>query len=247
MSLKNIFLKTKITYKIYLFYNLYIRHKSYLKRRQYSQWGEDIFINNFFKNKDKGIYLDIVCYHPYMYSNTCLLYKRGWKGINVDINPTAIDLFNIARPGDTNICATIDSKKRNYKVFMDDPFSPVNTLNKNFYKTFKKSFFKNKKILNVQAKTINEIFHLNGINENVDFINIDAEGSDFKILNQININRIRPKLVSIETHNVDGKKSKDFKSISNLLKKNKYVIFKRVGPTTLFRLVKKKTRLLGRV
>jgi len=63
VSLKNIFLKTKITYKIYLYYNLYIRHKSYLKRKQYSQWGEDQFINQFFKDKIDGIYLDIGCFH----------------------------------------------------------------------------------------------------------------------------------------------------------------------------------------
>ena len=86
MSLKNIFLKTKLTYKIYLYYNLYIRHKSYLKRTQYSQWGEDQFINQFFKDKIDGIYLDIGCFHPVMYSNTCLLHKKGWRGINIDIN-----------------------------------------------------------------------------------------------------------------------------------------------------------------
>ena len=238
MSLKKIFLKTKFSYRLYLYYNLYIRHKCYLKRKQYSQWGEDRFINNFFRNKNSGIYLDIGCYHPFMYSNTCILHKKGWKGINIDINPTAIDLFNIARPKDINLCATIDNKKKEHKVFMDDPFSPVNTLNKDFYKRFKKSFFKNKKILTVRSKTIEEIFLSNGINENIDFINIDAEGSDFKILNQININKLGAKLISIETHNVDGSESQDSSLITTFLKKNNYTIFKRVGPTSLFKLSK---------
>ena len=107
MSLKKIFLKTKFTYKLYLFYNLFIRHKSFLNRKQYSQWGEDLYINSFFKNKNKGIYLDIGCFHPVMYSNTCLLYKKGWRGINIDINKTSIDLFNILRPKDINICACL--------------------------------------------------------------------------------------------------------------------------------------------
>ena len=53
MSLRKIFLKNKFTYKIYLFYNLYIRHKAFLNRASYSQWGEDLEIINFFKNKKK--------------------------------------------------------------------------------------------------------------------------------------------------------------------------------------------------
>ena len=96
MSLKKIFLKSKITYKIYLYYNLYIRHKGFLSRKRYSQWGEDEFIAEFFKDNQNGIYLDIGCFNPFMYSNTCLLHKKGWSGINIDINPTSIDLFNIA-------------------------------------------------------------------------------------------------------------------------------------------------------
>ena len=94
MSLKKIFLKTKISYKLYLYYNLYIRHKGFLRREGYSQWGEDQYIAQFFKEKEKGIYLDIGCFNPFMYSNTCLLHRRGWEGINIDINPTSIDLFN---------------------------------------------------------------------------------------------------------------------------------------------------------
>ena len=92
MSLKKIFLKNKFTYKIYLYYNLYIRHKSFINRKQYSQWGEDLFIEDYFKNKNKGTYLDIGCFHPFMYSNTCLLHKKGWSGVNIDINQTSIEI-----------------------------------------------------------------------------------------------------------------------------------------------------------
>ena len=236
MSLKKIFLKTKFTYQLYLYYNLYLRHKCFLKRKQYSQWGEDIFIDDFFKKKSNGVYLDIGCYHPFMYSNTCLLYKKGWKGINIDINQTSIDLFNIARPKDINICTTIDKDKKEHKVYLDDPFSPVNTLEKQVYKSFKKTFFKNEKFLTVKSKTMKEIFNLNNMQEKVDFINIDAEGSDYKILKQIDLSKYETKLISIETHNVDGSKSKDFNSITNFLIKKDYKIFKRVGPTTLFKL-----------
>ncbi len=236
MSLKKIFLKTKFTYKIYLYYNLYIRHKCFIKRKQYSQWGEDLFISSFFNNKNKGIYLDIGCFHPYMYSNTCLLHKKGWSGINIDINQTSIDLFNIVRPNDTNICTAINEERKEFKIYFDDPFSPVNTVDQKFYESLKKSFFKDKKIFTVQSKTIQEIVDISKIESVIDFINIDAEGLDFEILKQINLSKYKVKLLSIETHNVDGLKTEHFDSIKKFLEKDNYSIFKRVGPTTLFAL-----------
>ncbi len=236
MSLKKIFLKTKFTYKIYLYYNLYIRHKCFIKRKQYSQWGEDLFISSFFKNKNKGIYLDIGCFHPYMYSNTCLLHKKGWSGINIDINQTSIDLFNIVRPNDANICTAINEERKEFKIYFDDPFSPVNTADEKFYESLKRSFFKDKKIFTVQSKTIQEIVDISKIESVIDFINIDAEGLDFEILKQINLKKYKVKLLSIETHNVDGSKTEHFDSIKNFLEKDGYFIFKRVGPTTLFTL-----------
>jgi hypothetical protein len=234
MSLRRIFLKSKISYKIYLYYNLYIRHKGFLRRERYSQWGEDQFISEYFKDKKNGIYLDIGCFNPFMYSNTCLLYKKGWAGINVDINPTSIDLFNIARPNDFNICTTVDDEKKSFEVFLDDPFSPLNTLDKKFYKNLSKSSLTKKKFSSIVSKSIEEIIILSGVKKNIDFINIDVEGSDYKILTQINIYKLNPKLISIETHNVDGSESENFHNIHEYLIKNNYTIFKRVGPTTLF-------------
>lgn len=235
MSLKKIFLKTKISYKIYLYYNLYIRHKGFLRRERYSQWGEDQYITQFFKEKEKGIYLDIGCFNPFMYSNTCLLHRRGWKGINIDINPTSIDLFNIARPNDFNICTALNDEKKTFEVYQDDPFSPINTLDKKFYESLEKSFFKNKKIFNIKSKTIDEIIDLSGIKENIDFINIDVEGSDYQVLKQIKIDKLKPKLISIETHNVGGSESENSRYITSFLKENNFDILKRVGPTTLFK------------
>ena len=236
MSLKKLFFKNKITYKIYLYYNLYIRHKCFLNRSHYSQWGEDSLISTFFEGKKKGIYLDIGCFHPYMYSNTCLLNKKGWSGINIDINQTSIDLFNIARPKDINLCTTISEEKNDFRVYYDDPFSPVNTLDKSFYESLSKTFFKDKAILSIKSKTIQEVIEIGKIKHFIDFINIDVEGMDFEVLKQIDINKFKVKLISIETHNVDGSKSKQFDTILNYLQKHGYTVYKRVGPTTLFNL-----------
>ena len=235
MSLKKLFLKTKLSYKIYLYYNLYIRHKGYLNRKQYSQWGEDKFISEYFREKREGVYLDVGCFHPFMYSNTCLLHQKGWRGINIDINPTSIDLFNIVRPKDINLCTTINETKKVFNVFYDDPFSPINTLDKKFYENLKNKYLKDRKKLTVESKSISEILDISKMNQNIDFINIDVEGMDFEILKNINLTRLKPRLISIETHDVEGLKSKDFESIVELLDRNSFSIHRRVGPTSLFR------------
>ena len=233
MSLKNFFLKSKFTYRIYLYYNLFIRHKCFLKKSQYSQWGEDIFINEYFKGKKKGIYFDVGCFHPVMYSNTCLLHKRGWHGVNIDINPTSIDLFNIIRPNDFNLCTTVNEDQKEFKIYYDHPFSPVNTLDETYYNNFKSTFFKNKTFKKVKSKSIDEILIITK-SKNIDFLNIDVEGMDFKILYQLIPNKMKPELISIETHKVDGSKSQDCDKINDHLKDNNFKTFKRVGPTTLF-------------
>ena len=237
MSLKKIFFKTKITYKIYLYYNLYIRHKCYINRKNYSQWGEDKFINDFFIKKNNGVYLDIGCFHPVMYSNTCLLYKRGWSGINIDINPTSIDLFNIVRPKDFNLCTTIDKDEKEFNLYYYDPFSPLNTLDREFYKKMKK---KNNRILEdktVKSKTIDKIINESKIISKIDFINIDVEGRDYEILKNIKIDKLKPSLVSIETHNVDGTESENYNKIKSFLENNNFITYKRFGPSTLYKAI----------
>ena len=242
MSLKKFFFKTKFTYKVYLYYNLYIRHKGFKKKTRYSQWNEDQFILEYFKDKEKGVYFDVGCFHPFMYSNTCLLHNKGWNGINIDINPVTIDLFNIARKKDVNLCTTIDEKKSEFKFYYDHPFSPVNTLDKEFYENFKESYFQKFKkesfvgdvIKIVKSKTIDEILSISEPYTKINFLNIDIEGMDLKILKQLIPIKIKPELISIETHSPDNKKLRDCDEINDFLKKNNYNTYKRVGPTTLF-------------
>ena len=59
---------------------------------------------DYFNKTDSGFYVDIGCHHPKRFSNTYLLYKKGWNGINIDANKLTISLFNIFRARDKNYC-----------------------------------------------------------------------------------------------------------------------------------------------
>ena len=84
--------------KIYFFYNIYIRNYKFLFNS--SQFGEEKKILKFFDKNFKGNYVDLGCFHPTRLNNTFQLYKKGWRGINIDLNPLTIELFDYARPSE---------------------------------------------------------------------------------------------------------------------------------------------------
>ena len=104
----------------YLF--LLVHIKGLLKgfgKKYYSQGGEDAVLQHIFSNKKNGFYVDVGANHPMHYSNTYLLYKRGWSGINIDPNPASIKLFNWHRRRDCNINCGIaeEATKKEYYMF----------------------------------------------------------------------------------------------------------------------------------
>ena len=236
-------LKNKLFYKIYLYYNLYIRNFKYIFQKSYSQFNDDIFIKKFFKNKAAGTYVDIGCHHPFKLNNTYLLYKKGWNGLNIDLMKINIDLFNIWRPGDKNICSAVSNKNKISSVYIpnNNILSTEISIQKSYANTIKKhhknSFIK-KKILISTFENIIKNYKVNL--EKFDFLKIDIEGEDYKVLKNINLKKYKPTLICIE----DGiEKKENIKKISKYLKSIKYkLIFK--SPINLFyqKLDKKKKK-----
>ena len=99
---------------------------------------------------------------------------------------------------------------------------------------FKKEVFVGDVIKIVKSKTIDEILKIAEPYTKIDFLNIDIEGMDLKILKQLIPSKLKPRLISIETHNPDNIKLRDCDQINDFLKDNNYKMLKRVGPTTLF-------------
>ena len=197
---------SKLIFKLYIFYTG-IKYRFFTKKKTYSQFGEDLIINNFFGDFI-GKYVDIGCYHPIKYSNTALLHKKGWTGVNIDLNETSINLFNACRKNDLNIVACLSDKKEKVSVYMDSKFSALNSIHQDNSKIFK---FKNYKKLTMKTKTFSEL-----VDKNFDFLNIDCEGNDYKIIKTIDLKKYKPKLINIEV----SKENKDY--IYNYLDQNGY-------------------------
>ncbi len=237
---KNLFLnfseKYKIFYKPYLYYNLYIRNLKYLFQKSYSQFKEDAFIKNFF-NKKKGFYIDVGCNQPFKHNNTFLLYKLGWSGINIDLSKINIDLFGIIRPRDKNICEIISNKNRRIEYYIpnNNPLSTEITVKRSFAKILKKkhkNIYKKKTRNSMKWSGIKKKYKLN-INK-VDFLKIDVEGADFEVLKEMNISKLKPKLIMIEAPVFEKKSRKkinlymSLKNYKKIYKNHVNIIFKRI-------------------
>jgi len=219
-----------ILYRIKLHLNL-IRYRFFKRKSYYSKNREDIFLSNYFKNKTYGRYIDIGAYHPYRSSNTCLLNKRGWSGINIDISKTSIDLFNIARPKDINLNIAVADKKRKINVYENKKLGLMNTTNKSFASFFLKKY----KLKKIWSDSLNNILkkHSNK-NNRFDLIDIDAEGSDYSILKKINFKKYSFKLILIETHAFNIKTKSEKRKIYTFLKSKRYNCLKELHETSIF-------------
>ena len=56
----------------------------FYKKSNFSQSDEEQVLNELFNKTQKGFYVDVGCHHPRRYSNTALLYNKGWHGVNID-------------------------------------------------------------------------------------------------------------------------------------------------------------------
>jgi FkbM family methyltransferase len=237
MFKKRVFLslavKNKLLYKIYLYYNLYIRNFKYISQKSYSQFNDDIFVKKFFRNQPKGTYVDIGCHHPFKLNNTYLLYKKGWHGLNIDLMKINVDLFNIWRPRDKNICCAVSNKNKTASVYIpnNNICSTEISINKdyaNMIKRHHKNSFIKRKIKIFTFRKIIKNFNINL--DKFDFLKIDIEGEDYKVLKNINLRKYRPKLICIES---DIENNNNHNKIDKYLKSINYkIIFK--SPINLF-------------
>lgn len=219
--------KFKLLKSFYYFYNIYIRNFKFIKKC--SQFGEDEFILSLFEKNFKGKFLDVGCYHPTRHNNTHLMYKKGWSGINIDLNPLTIELFDFMRPRDININIGISDSESEKKLYFIDELNTQNTLDENqlnFLKNHHK--IKDDEIIEKKIETKN----LNTILDEykfyyIDFMNLDIEGHELNVLKTMNFEKIKIKYLCIEMIDHNEKSFENNEKIKSLLIQNDYELIKK--------------------
>jgi FkbM family methyltransferase len=214
---------------LFLFRKIYIIK---IFRIFYSQFGEDIVLKGFIlRNITDGFYVDVGCYHPKKYSNTYQLHKKGWRGINIDLDRLKIKAFNWARPEDHNVTAAVSDQKSTVKVYNFGHYSLDSTLDEH-------TAFKNREkiegVREVETRTLSEIIESSPFaGRQIDLLSIDTEGHDLNVLKSLDFEKYKPRLVIIETHlmNMDQIMESE---LYKFLKKNGYYLINWVGFTLFF-------------
>ena len=203
----------KILRNLHIIHNIYIKHKFFLKKKSYAMDNEDTAVLNYFKDKENGFYVDVGCYHPIHRNNTYLLHKKNWNGINIDTSQFSIDLFDYMRPNDLNYNCAISNKNEILKLFYQKELSQLSTTDKDQAETVFQGSIKEKAI---QAFTLDEILNKDKFkNVKIDFLDIDVEGADLRVLEGLSFDRFKPELVCVEIHAEEIKQSDIYQFLIN--------------------------------
>ena len=176
--------------------------------------GEDLVIIENFKNIKNGIYVDAGCYHPLHLNNTFLLYKKGWRGINIDLSEYSIDLFNYLRPDDININNAVTNFDGEIKFYYQKKLSQLTSVKKDTAIRRMQGKINEKKIKALKLDTILENSKYK--NKQIDLLNIDVEGGDFDALRSIDLNIYKPKIICIEIDEENILSSETYNYLLNL-------------------------------
>ena len=175
------------------------REEIRLFRSSFSQFGEDLAVTRWTDELkiEKGHYLDIGAFHPIHMSNTLLLYHRGWSGINIDMNPDKIAMFDRSRPHDDNLCCAISTGNNRYVIEHKGlPTERLRELRPD----------ENAETLDViQSRTLEEALKLAKSSHNrIDYLNIDCEGFDYEVLLNVDLKAHPIAIITIEALNLSA-------------------------------------------
>ena len=192
-KIKNKYLYSKKIniFKFFYFYFQFLKAKI-KPRLAYSHWGVDLIITKLLNSKNNGIYIDVGCHHPFLNNHTYLLYKSGWKGINIDIDYSSIDMFNFFRKNDENIQIAITDHIGEVDLFFHHNRAAKNTISREFGSNAKE-------IKKINSNTLDNIIENSKFKDSkIDFVSIDVEGNEINVLKGFNLKKYKPKLIMLE-------------------------------------------------
>lgn len=162
----------------------------------YAQNCEDLILQILLPAKS-GFYVDVGANSPDTDSVTKLFYKKGWRGINIEPVSSLYKLISQNRPRDTNLNVGVAEKSGDFKIReYQNGYHGWSTFS-NKIKNLNSRKAQSHKDYTVSVRTLRDIFADNRVKE-IDFLKVDVEGFEYKVLISNDWQRWRPKVVVIE-------------------------------------------------
>ncbi|MBG88411.1 MAG: hypothetical protein CMO80_16130 [Verrucomicrobiales bacterium] len=180
----------------------------------YSQYGEEEILLNFFEQKQGGVIVDVGACDGLTYSNSrFLIHHLAWRGLLVEPHPEFFSNLERLYENDDNVSirnvACFDEETTvDFHIFSEGIDSCASTISEEFKQKMIGAYgdkFK-KEPIKVQAVTLKSLL---SEYDHVDFLSVDCEGVDMKVLRSNDWSKNRPSLVCVE-HSMDEDELKDF-------------------------------------
>ena len=210
-------------------------------KKSYSISSVDLVIDRMFANSNNGIYLDVGCNHPIKFNNTYLLHKRGWSGINIDLDSRSIKEFKKFRPKDYNVQKIVSGNEEMKEIYIYHEKSAVNTLSKELV-DYRKT--KPRKTLKGRSSTLNKIIEESPFkSKKINLISIDIENHEYEALRNFNFEKYKVDVIITECTDLSQRKLEIYEQsiefilsskIYNLLVKKDYKLINWVNSDLVF-------------
>lgn len=160
----------------------------------YSSHEEELFVRDFFSDKQQGVFVDIGASHYKNRNNTYYLERKlGWSGLAIDPLPEFAADYRRHRPRAKYIRMFVSDKsdeRATLYVGQQSLFSSSEPSHTNTYTNVDKT-------ITAPTITLDALLAAEGITT-IDFLSIDVELHEPQVLAGFNIEHVRPLLVCVE-------------------------------------------------
>lgn len=169
---------------------------------KYSQYGEEFFLLEYFKEKTNGFVVEIGAADGSRFSNSRRLFELGWNGLLVEPNENSVNKIKSLHRGREGItiemvgCGDVTETKI-FNIDHNDIHQQISTFSKKQVEKCKKIYnceFSEKECLIMKTQ---ELFDKHNI-KNIDFLSIDTESYDCKVIDGIEFSKTKIDLICVE-------------------------------------------------
>jgi FkbM family methyltransferase len=164
----------------------------------YSQYGEDLVLDQLVEGQVAGFYVDVGAAHPTRLSNTKLFYDRGWCGVNLEPHPEGWRKLAAARPRDVNLNIGVGAVEADitFYAFPRDP--SLSSFNRADAERVCTQCGFRYVTSPVRVRPLSAILLDYAKDRTIDFMSVDTEGYETQVLIGNDWQRFRPRFLVVE-------------------------------------------------
>lgn len=167
-------------------------------RTVFPQETESELKRSFFAACSRGYFVEVGANRPQLLSQTFDLEQKGWTGILIEPQPHLADELRRCRSARVfaEACSSRQSSGSRMPLYLAGPLS-------SFDQKLNVTDLKPHAVIDVPARTLDEILIEARASAPIDFVSIDVEGHEEAVLDGFDLPRWRPRLVLIEDLLID--------------------------------------------